>query len=110
MLDPKEKAELLADHFEDKLTARRDGKKAPIKTVAAELQGKFKVGHMQLQPKITREEVHLAAQDLPKKEAVGPDEFPAEFYKQCPALHEILAHLFNGTIEQNLIPEQLTTD
>ena len=38
---------------------------------------------------------------------MGPDEFPAEFYKHCPALREILEGMHNGMLAYNHIPELL---
>ena len=52
--------------------------------------------------------MRLAAKDLPRNRAVGPDEFPAEVYKYCAALHKALAGLFNGMIEWNMIPDMLS--
>ena len=62
---------------------------------------------MVLRPPITKEEIGQAAQDLPGQKAVGPEEFPAEFYKYVPVLHETVACLFSGTLEQNQIPVTL---
>ena len=60
-----------------------------------------------MQSKISEEEVGLAAQGLPGKKAVGPDEFPAEFYKRCPALHALIASLFNGMLEYSRAPDMV---
>ena len=102
-----EKVELLADHFQDKLTECRKGVKVTAQQVRGEVNKGMAKGVLQLDPPITPGEVGLAARDLPGKKAVGPDEFPAEFYKQCPETHEILAGLFNGMLEKNQIPSLL---
>ena len=46
----------------------------------------------------------LAATDLPSNGAPVPDEYPAEIYKKCGALHETLAELFTGTLGKDFAP------
>ena len=104
---PKEKAELLADFFEDKLTARQNGAKMMAKDIRKQIANSTRKGHMELETAITKEEVALAAKDLPGKKATGPDRMPAEFYKHCPALHMVIAGMFNKMLEEAQIPEEL---
>ena len=107
IFDSREKVELLADHFQDKLTECRLGKRATAQQVRGEVGGEATKGVLQLDPPITTEEVGLAAKDLPGKKAVGPDEIPAEIYKHCPEIHGMLAELFTGMLERNQIPSLL---
>ena len=55
----------------------------------------------------TEERVRLAAQYLPRRKAVGPDEFPEEFYKYRPVLQDIIACLLNRMLARNQIPDIL---
>ena len=43
-----------------------------------------------------------------RKEGCGPGLFPAEFFRQCGALHGVLAAPFTGKFEWGRIPEKLT--
>ena len=109
--DPREKAEPSAEHFEDKLTARTDGTRLSSETAKGWVIRKPKTGYMELLPGISRGEAGLAAKDLPGNKAVGPGEFPAEFYNRCHVLREILAFLFNGMLETitfQICPEDST--
>ena len=63
---------------------------------------------MRLKPPISIEEIRLAARDIPENKAVGPDVFPAEFYKTCAELHGLIAIFFNCMLERGHIPPALT--
>ena len=60
-----------------------------------------------MEPVITTEKVGLAARDLGDRKAVGPELFPAECYKQCPALHRVVAALLKSMLEDGRVPGAL---
>lgn len=92
--NPKEKPEILGIFSEDKLTARNDDRLQTSGGVWWAIAGMSRTGYMHLSPPISREEVGLAAESLPAKRAVGPDVFPAEFYKKCEDPNSVPATLF----------------
>ena len=58
-----------------------------------------------MEPPITRDEVRLAAPDLPMNKAPGRDRIPAEFYRHLPVLLHVLPGMRTHMIETNQIPE-----
>ena len=63
--------------------------------------------YLRLEPPITASEIALAAMDTPDEKAVGPDPFPAEFYKQCGILDGVIATPVTSTPERGRIPREL---
>ena len=85
-----ENAEILGIFFADKLTAWNGERIQTPGKVWKALECTSHKGHMRLEPPIPKEEVRLAARDLPEKQAVGQDLFPAELYKKCGGLRKVL--------------------
>ena len=104
---PEEKAELLASHFEEKLTECREGRKVSANAIKNQIDKDMEKGFHHLDPPITQEEVGMAARDLPGGKATRPDELPAERYKHCATLHGVIATLFNGMLETDQVPDML---
>ena len=87
------------------MTATTKGTTVDITAVRKEVQKLTKEGYMELSPAIQHEEITLAAKDIPKSRAAGPDLLPAEVYANCTGMHEHLALPFNSMIEHNYIPK-----
>ena len=71
IFDARGKVELLADHFQDKLTERRRGAKITAQQVRSEVSKEAEKGVLQLEPPITPEEVGLAAKEIAWKKSSG---------------------------------------
>ena len=56
-------------------------------------------------PRLTAEEVCLAARNLPKGKVPGPGQISAEVYRNLPQLHEGLAWLHTTMLETDTIPK-----
>ena len=93
-MHPKDKVEAIAHHFATKLSAEGEIVSKGNNPVRKAIRERFGGGVWPLQPPISREEVSLAARDIPTKRAPGPDEIPADFYKRSPALWELLPGLY----------------
>ena len=106
-MKPKDKADLLGRHFSQKLSADSNNSPEKAKKVRAEMKQRFPQGKIELKNQITIEEIQLAAKDLPKNKAAGPDQIPAEIYHHCTATHQIIRDLFTQMIENAAIPEKL---
>ena len=96
----RQKVEALAHHFATKLSAGGKMATKGSNPVRIAIRRMYRGGTWELQPPISPEEVHLAAQDLPTNRAPGPDEIPAEMFKKLPALREALPGLFTNAIEK----------
>ena len=97
---PKDKANLLERAFEDKMTQYRKGKRAPRQKIYLEIRSRFPEGRMELEPRISEQEVRAAIKDLPRKKAAGPDMVPNEAYRNCPAVVASITELLNSMIQQ----------
>ena len=101
-----EKAEALACHFATKLSTGGPITKQSENLVRRKIREGFRVGRWQLLPPITEQEIMLAAREMSKGKAAGPDGVPAEVYQHLSGLHGPLAELYTQMIEDNNIPEE----
>ena len=88
---PKEKADLLGQALEEKMTQLKNGTKLTQEEATQEMYNRFAEGEVTLEQPITPEEVRSAVVDLPLHRAAGPDLIPNEVYNNSPALYGELA-------------------
>ena len=91
--ETRKEAEILAQDSAKKLTEGTEKVTYADNPVRAAIRTGYRGGHRELIPRITAEEVRLAARDLQKGEAAGPDQIAAGVYRNLPQLHEGLAQL-----------------
>ena len=101
IIDPQLKAEALARYFATKLSANGTPGSASNTLVRRAIRERYKGGTGLLEPPVGRDEILLAAADLPVNRAPGPDQLPAEVFKHLPAFLDVLPGMYTHMIETN---------
>ena len=108
VVHPQQKAEALARFFAKKMSAEGKEMRSTDNEVRRNIRMRYAGGRWPLEPKVTRDEVLLAAKDMSLTKAPGPDKMPAEFYYHLPALLEVLPDMYTRMLELNKIPSEAT--